>query len=145
MSTDTKASQSAAWQRVREAISERWPNVNRDELAECENDAGQLVQFVKQRVQASNDEIEAVVHEFMPQESITERVTQVASERLQDAAESAQFAYMRADEYLAKRPTESVLTGFLAGIALGATVTALLMSSRPQPSAWDRVKQRTWI
>lgn len=144
MSTDLRTDEAGCWQRTREVISERWPQINREELAECGDCVEEMTQFVKERVDASADEVEAVVREFAPQESIVDRVTHAASEGMRDAAESAQFAHMRADECIAKRPTESVLTSFVAGIVLGATVTALWMRSTPEPTAWDRVKTRSW-
>ena len=134
----------SAWSRVREAITKRWPQIGREELNECEDNAAQLVQFVKQHVEASEEEVRAVVSEFAPEGSVVERVMHVASDGLNDAVESAQFAYMRVDECIAKRPTESVLTSFVAGIFLGATVTALWMSSRPERTAWDRIKSNPW-
>ncbi|MGB7344963.1 MAG: hypothetical protein WBD20_12180 [Pirellulaceae bacterium] len=79
-----------------------------------------------------------------PQESVADRVIHATNDTLHQAGESAQFAYMRADECIAKRPTESVVASFVAGIILGATVTALLCSSQPQPKTWDRVKPRGW-
>ncbi len=144
MSTETKESTEFQWMRVREAITQRWPSINRDELADCPNETCKLTDFVKQNVDANDDEVESVINEFAPHESLTERVAHAASDTLHQAGESAQFAYMRADECIAKRPTESVLTSFVAGIALGATVTALWMRSKPQPTVWDRVKDRHW-
>ncbi len=78
------------------------------------------------------------------QAPLTQRVTSAASDTLHQASESAQYAYMRADECIAERPTESVLTSFVVGIFLGATVTALLMRTTPEPTTWDRVKSRRW-
>lgn len=140
----TKSSQ-ADWSMVRDAITERWPQINRDELSECRDDACELVSFVKDRVGANEAEVESVVKEFAPQNSIADRVTHAASEHLHQASESAQFAYMRADERIAERPTESVLAGFLAGIVVGVSVTALLMRSRQEPTTWDRVKSRSYF
>ncbi len=144
MSTQTQSDQRADWGRVRDAIIERFPQIHRAELALCPNEVHELTQFVKQRVDASDDEVAAVVHEFAPPASLPKRVAHAASETLNHASESAQFAYMRADECIARRPTESVLTSFVAGIILGATVTALVMHSKPQPSAWGRMKDRVW-
>ncbi|TWU10107.1 hypothetical protein [Allorhodopirellula heiligendammensis] len=135
----------AAWASVRDAITERWPHINRDELAECKNETCRLVDFVKERVSEGHDEIESVVSEFAPQESIVDKVAHSASDQVQRASEAAQFAYMRADECISERPTESVLTGFFAGVVVGVTVTALLMRSKPAPSAWDRVKSRSYF
>ncbi|TWT65113.1 hypothetical protein [Allorhodopirellula solitaria] len=139
----TEEKSSADWEYVREAIAERWPQINRDELAECKNDSGDLIEFVKQRVGASSDEVESVVSEFAPSETVVDRVSQAASDQLHRASESAQYAYMRADECIAERPTESVVASFVAGIVVGAAVTALVMSSRPEPSTWDRVRTRS--
>lgn len=143
----TKPSKSTEhdWSIVRDAITERWPQINRDELAECKDDACELVSFVKDRVGAKAADVESLVKEFAPQSSIADRVTHAASEHLHQASESAQFAYMRADERIAERPTESVLAGFVAGIVVGVTVTALLMRSRQEPSTWERVKSRSYF
>lgn len=78
------------------------------------------------------------------QESVVDRVTHAATDGLNQASESAQFACMRADEYIAERPTESVLTSFVAGIALGAVFTALWLRSAPEPTVWNRVRSRSW-
>ncbi len=144
MSTEMKAEEAAKWSRVREAVTERWPHIDRDELSECTNDIGQLVEFVQHRVEASSEEVDSVVREFAPEESVADRVKDVVQDGIHDAAESAQFAYMRADECIARRPTESVLTSFVVGIVLGVTVTALWMQSSPEPSVWDQVKHRKW-
>lgn len=149
MSNQLKTKNSKAgdsqWAFVREAITERWPQINRDELAECKDDACELIDFVKERVGESVDEVESVVNEFAPNNSLVDRVSSAASEHIQQASESAQFAYMRADECIAERPTQSVLTSFVTGIALGVAVTALFMRSRPEPSTWDRVKSRSYF
>ncbi|TWU51250.1 hypothetical protein [Rubripirellula reticaptiva] len=144
MTTKTRTDDKAAWNRVREAVTERWPNINRDELHDCPDDKCTITDFVKQQVDASDEEIESVVGEFTPHESIASRVAHTASDTLHQAGESAQFAYMRADECIAKRPTESVITSFVAGMVLGATVTALWFSTRPQTNAWDQIKKRSW-
>ncbi len=145
LKTDRNTSDDATWASVRDAITERWPQVNRDELAECKNDACDLVEFVKNRVGASSDEVESVVREFTPQGSIADRVTHAASDQVHRASEAAQYAYRRADECIAERPTESVLTSFVAGAVIGAAVTAMLMRSRREPSTWDRVTNRSYF
>jgi len=144
MSTETKDETQNQWVSVREAITERWPQIDRDELAECPDDCNQLINFVKHRVEASDEEVVSVIQDLAHQDSLVDQVTHAASDGLHQASEAAQFAYMRADECIAKRPTQSVLASFVAGIALGATVTALWLRSRQQPSTWDRVKARAW-
>ena len=146
MSTQTKIEETSEfkWMQTREAITQRWPHINRDELADCPNEEKQLTDFVKHRVEASDEEVESVISEFAPHESMVDRAGQVAGDQLHQASESARFAYMRADECIARRPTESVLTSFVAGIVIGATVTALLMQSKPEPTFWDRMKDQSW-
>ncbi|TWT91889.1 hypothetical protein [Neorhodopirellula pilleata] len=146
MSTESKIEETSEfkWMQVREAITQRWPHLNRDELVDCPNDEKQLVEFISQRVDASDDEINSVVNEFAPHETMVDRVSQVAGDQWSHASESAQLAYMRADECIASRPTESVLASFVAGILVGAAVTALYMQSTPEPSLWDRMKDRSW-
>ncbi len=144
MSTGTKDSNQVAWGRVRETIIRRWPHFSRDELAKCSNDTREFVDFVKCRVVASDDEVEAVVLEFAPQESIVERVAHAANDTLHQAGGFAQHAYVRADKFLSQRPTESVVTSFIAGIVLGAVVTGLWFSSHAEPSRCDRLKHRSW-
>ncbi len=148
LKSKSEASGDAKWASVRDAITERWPHINRDELAECKDDADELVEFVKERVGDSAEEVQSVVSEFAPHASMSDRVSQAthaASDQAHKAGEAAQFAYMRADECIAERPTESVLVSFVAGVAVGAVVTALLMRSAPQPSTWDRVKSHSYF
>lgn len=145
LKADSNTNEDAMWASVRDAITERWPQVNRDELAECKNNACELVGFVKERVGASSDEVESVVREFAPHGSLADRVTHAASDQVHRASEVAQSAYRRADECIAERPTESVLTSFVAGVVIGAAVTALLMRSKPEPSTWDRVKNQSYF
>jgi len=142
--TETNPEDQAAWNRVRVAITERFPNIDRDQLAECPDEMHALSQFVKQRVHASDEEIDGLIREYAPQESLVERVKHAASERFNQAGESAQFAHMRADDYIVRRPTESVLSGFIAGIIVGASVMALVMRPKPEPPAWYRLQDRTW-
>lgn len=146
--TETKAkaepSDDANWVRVREAITQRWPDINHDELADCPNDACGLTDFVRRRVEAGEEEVDAVVREFAPHESTTKQATQAAADTLHQASETAQSVYMRADDCIARRPTASVLTSFVAGIMLGATMTALWMRSKSKPTVCDRVKDGSW-
>ena len=139
-----KSDDNAQWARVREAVTSRWPHINRDELADCPNETCKLTEFVANRVDASEDEIQAVVAEFAPQEPLAERLSHVTSDALHQFGESAQLAYAKADDCIAERPTESVLASFVAGVILGATVTALLIRSKPQPTIWDRARDRSW-
>ncbi|MCM2369250.1 hypothetical protein [Aporhodopirellula aestuarii] len=142
--TNTQTTDSSMWMRTREVITERWPHLDREELAQCPNSTSELIEFVKHRVEASEEEVRSVVEEFAPRDSILDRVTHAAESGLRRAGGTAEVAYRRADEVLAKRPTESVLTGFLVGVVLGATVTALFMQSKPEPTVWDRMKDRSW-
>lgn len=144
MSTSTQTSQDAQWQRVRTAITERWPHINRDALADCENTSADLEKFVKAHVDTTVAEAKSVISEFAPHESAIDRGMHAASDGMHQASESARFAYMRADECIAERPTESVMASFVAGIFIGATVTALWMRSTPQPNVWDRVRSNRW-
>lgn len=142
---DPSLNDDVKWAGVRDAISERWPQLNRDELSECPNDACELVEFVKNRVGASADEIESLVQKFAPHGSLTDRVTHAASDQVHRAREAAQYAYRRADECIAERPTESVLTSFVAGVVVGGVVTALMMRCRAEPSNWDRIKSQSYF
>lgn len=146
MSSETKIEETSEfkWMQVREAITQRWPHINRDELADCPNDEAKLTDFVQHRVEASDEEVRSVVGEFAPHESMVDRAGHVAGEQWSQAGEAAQLAYMRADECIAARPTESVLASFVAGIVIGATVTALFMQSTPEPTLWDRAKEKPW-
>ncbi len=93
---------------------------------------------------ATESPVKSNANESSSNESVVNRVAHAASDGLHQASESAQFAYMRADECISKRPTESVITGFVAGVALGAIVTALCMRSTPPPSAWGRLRDHSW-
>lgn len=134
MATELGPNQSADWSRVREAITERWPQINRDELADCADNMAELKQFVKHRVDSSDDEVDEYLNEYAPPRSYTER-----------AGVAVRSAYRAADECIAERPTESVVTSFIAGVLVGVTVTALLMNrSRSHLTGWDRIKQQSW-
>lgn len=145
LKSDPSLHDDAKWASVRDAISERWPQVNRDELAECRNDARELVDYVKTRVGAGADEIESLVQKLAPHGAFTDRVTHAASDQVHRAREATQAAYRRADECIAERPTESVLTSFVAGVVVGGVVTALMMRCRAEPSTWDRLKSQSYF
>ncbi|KAA5542605.1 hypothetical protein FYK55_13800 [Roseiconus nitratireducens] len=140
MSTTTTTKSEAAWDQVHEAILHRWPQIQRGELLRCENNVSDLVDHVSQRVSAKRDEVEAVVREFAPADadSLSER----ARRQAEHAGESLRAAYQQTSEVIAERPGESVLTSFVAGIVVGAAVTALFMSSRrePEPTTWQRLR-----
>jgi ElaB/YqjD/DUF883 family membrane-anchored ribosome-binding protein len=103
-----------------------------------------MIEFVKGRVDTSRDEIESVVREFAPQESMANRLSHTAEDSVRKASESARFAVMRADECIAERPTQSVLASFVAGALVGVTVTALWCRQNREPSRWEHFKTRTW-
>ncbi|WDQ17275.1 hypothetical protein [Rhodopirellula sp. P2] len=144
MSTETSVAHEADWTRVRSAICSRWPQINHEELSKCPDEVARMVEYVQGRVDASQEEVESVVREFAPQESIVERISHSAEDQLQRASENAQFAVMRADECIAERPTQSVLASFVAGALVGVTVTALWMRQRREPTRWEHLKTRTW-
>lgn len=143
--TDEDNSEQNQWQRTRQAIQERWPDIDQQELKRCANDYCQMMDFVKQRVDASEDEIESIVTQFAPQSTWTQRISEAAKDTLHQASESAQFTYMRADDYLARRPTASVLTAFLTGAVLGSVIAMITMRPERKPSLWNRVRDRTWL
>ncbi|MFG0263695.1 MAG: hypothetical protein ACF8AM_00925 [Rhodopirellula sp. JB055] len=144
MSTETNVAHEADWDRVRSAIRNRWPQIDQDELSKCPNEVAWLVEFVQGRVDVSREEVESVVHEFAPQESMAERISHTAEDQLHKASESARFAVMRADECIAERPTQSVLASFVAGALVGVTVTALWFRQHREPTRWEHFKARTW-
>ena len=86
--------------------------MNTDAFAECPNDTHQLIQFVDAGVSDSHYEVESVVKEVAPTDTITSDVAQATSAVIGHASESAELAYMRVDACIAKRPTESVLKFF---------------------------------
>ncbi|MCC9642789.1 hypothetical protein LOC71_10930 [Rhodopirellula sp. JC740] len=144
MSTELKEVEGMQWVRVRDAIQKRWPEINKQELAQCPNNLDHLTDFVSKRVGDSQEEIESVVREFAPHESLIDRISHNATDQVGRASESARFAVMRADECIAERPTQSVLASFAAGLILGVTVTALWLHQKPEPSRWERLKSQSW-
>jgi ElaB/YqjD/DUF883 family membrane-anchored ribosome-binding protein len=145
MSTETSVAHEADWTRVRSAVCDRWPQISEEELSKCPNEAEWMIEFVKGRVDTSRDEIESVVREFAPQESMADRLSHTAEDSVRKASESARFAVMRADECIAERPTQSVLASFVAGALVGVTVTALWCRQNREPSRWEHFKTRTWV
>ncbi|MEO9593092.1 hypothetical protein [Rhodopirellula bahusiensis] len=144
MSTETSVANGADWTRVRSAIRNRWPQINEDELSKCPNDVAWLVEFVQGRVDTAQEEVESVIHEFAPQESLVDRISHNTEDQVRKASESARFAVMRADECIAERPTQSVLASFVAGALVGVTVTALWFRQHREPTRWEQLKTKTW-
>lgn len=144
MSMETNVAQDGEWTRVRSAVCNRWPQISKEDLSKCPNDAAWIIEFVKGRVDSSEDEIESVVREFSPEESLADRISHSAEDSVRKAGESARFAVMRADECIADRPTQSVLASFVAGALVGVTVTALWFRHHREPSRWEHFKTRTW-
>ncbi len=142
--TDKASAHRADWERVREAITRRWPHLSREQLDQCPDDSRAITEFVKPRVEASDEEIESVVGEFAPDGSVIDQVAQATEDRLNQAGESTRFALMHPSECIANRPTESVMTSFVAGVALGVTVATLWFNSHRKPSVWDRVRDNSW-
>jgi len=132
------------WTQVRNAITTRWPNLPREQMDRCADDVTSLVDFVKGRVEASEDEIQAVIGEFAPQEGFVHRITEAANDKLQRGGEDARSAVKRADEVITNHPREFALTSFVFGLIVGGSIAALLMKPKPEPSAWDRFSNRPW-
>ena len=144
MSTEIKDPHDAAWMRVREAVIHRWPHISPEELLQCENDADAMIQFVRHRTEAADEEVEEVVREFAPRESMMHRMADAASHQAEHASEAVRSAYQRADDCIAERPNQSVMTSFIAGLAIGAAATTLWFKSQRQPTTWQRLHHRPW-
>jgi len=136
------AGDAAAWERVRLAILQRWPHLDSTELQVCHNETNALIDFVNQRVSAGRDEVESVVYEFAPAEgSIGGTVSRGAHRARHRLRESA----LRGGEVVADHPAETALTTFVAGLLIGAAITAVWMRSEPKSTVWstaERLRRR---
>jgi len=146
MSTHTSSQYEPAWDRVHEAITQRWPQIRRGELLRCQNDVNDLVNYVSERVSTSREEVESVVQEFAPgyAESLFDSVGEQVRRQAEHAGDSLRNVYRETEQCISDRPAESVLTSFVAGIIVGATVTALFIRTHHQPTRLERLTNGYW-
>ncbi|NND98471.1 MAG: hypothetical protein HKN47_14215 [Pirellulaceae bacterium] len=136
---DDQTTDEGNWDHVRQAIADKWPHINQAELQSVESNPQALADFVSPRVDASRDEVESLIAQHHDQWTL-ENAKQIASEQYERTTEAIGQAYRRAEQTVRERPAEASAVAFISGIIVGALATSLLMTSRPQPTMWDNVR-----
>lgn len=145
MATETRRPSAADWSRVRAAIVYRWPQLDPTELERCDNDVGELIEFVRQRVDAGDGEIAAVVKELAPVErTIYQGVIRTSTRRDDDAGRLFQAGYRSVQSQIAERPGQSLLAIFVIGTLFGATVSALWFQPPTGSTVRGGLRNRPW-
>lgn len=130
-----------SWDSVREAICQRWPQINRDELKSCDESAKALAEFVSLRVQDDVDEVRTLIGRHAPESDTTfAYLAESASDQARRASKAVSQAYQRAESQVQQYPTESTAVAFITGVILGGVAATLYFTSRPQPSLWQNVQ-----
>lgn len=144
--TTTDSQQKSQWDKVHTSLQLRWPELKSDELKALPKDESSIKHYVRQRTQANNSEIDAVLKQHLDRDKQkTSSISQSAKDRAAAARETASNYYHQAESQFLEHPAQGALLTFLGGFALGAIVTSLLMQQpEPEPTTWERYRSRYW-
>jgi len=139
MSTQEKVQ--GNWNQMKGKVKQKWGQLTDDELAEVEGNIDQLIGLVQQKTGQAREQIERVLRDISDQAGVSfTAATETAREYAGQAAEQLRGAaeqmrdrtmegYEQAQDFVRRRPAESVAVAFGTGILLGIVV-GLIASSR---------------
>ncbi|GAA5509605.1 hypothetical protein [Novipirellula caenicola] len=129
------------WEPVFTAINIRWPQINQDELKQCDRSVDAVTEFVASKVDTQRDEIESVVSEFAPaHDSPLRSFVDQAQRAGEQVSNSVHSAVERVQYEIDELPVKTSLTNLAIGFGLGVLATTLYFNSRRQPTAWQQIR-----
>ncbi|GAA4460713.1 hypothetical protein [Novipirellula rosea] len=129
------------WDQVFTAINIRWPQINQDELKQCDRSVDDLTEFVASRVDTQRDEIESVVSEFAPaHESPLRSFVDQAHRAGEQVSNSVHSAVERMQYEMDELPVKTSLTNLAIGFGLGVLATTMYFNSRRQRTTWQQIR-----
>jgi len=124
-----------SWQQISETLRQHWAQLTNDELKSFDGDINDLVNLIQRKTGEARQIIERYLDELMAgaASKVKESADDVreyaieSREQLQEGAQQAaevlRECYRKAEAYARKRPTETMLfcfgAGILAGVMLG--------------------------
>ncbi|EMI19329.1 hypothetical protein RMSM_03716 [Rhodopirellula maiorica SM1] len=139
--SSTPQSTTDPWEPVFTAINIRWPQINQDELKQCDRSVDELTEFVAARVDTQRDEIDSVVSEFAPtDESPLRSFVDQAHRAGEQVSNSVHSAVERVQYEIDELPVKTSLTNLAIGFGLGVLATTLYFNSRRQPTTWQQIR-----
>jgi len=145
--SDQRQDQRTQWEKIHTSLQLRWPELKGDELRALPQDKDSVKQYVTQRTQASNEEVEKVMSQHSGRAGeTTASISNSAKQRAAEARDAAASYYEKTERQMSAHPAQSALISFISGFALGALITSLLMhgAPEPEPSGWERYRPRHW-
>tara|TARA_R110002167_G_scaffold62804_1_gene177275 strand:+ start:371 stop:853 length:483 start_codon:yes stop_codon:yes gene_type:complete len=129
------------WEQVFTAINIRWPQINQNELKQCDRSVDGLTEFIASRVETQRDEIESVVTEFAPtSDSPLRSFVDQAHRAGEQVSNSVHSAVERVQYEMDELPVKTSLTNLAIGFGLGVLATTLYFNSRRQQTAWQQIR-----
>lgn len=134
------------WSRVRTAIVQRWPHLDQRDIESVPCDVYEIENFLGEFTETPVDEIQAVVREHAPQQSVLQRASHLGEQVSDQLVPPVQSAVERVRYEADEHP--GAVTGliFVTGVALGVLATAAYFRTHQQasklqgylPSQWRR-------
>ncbi len=128
------------WNQFKGLVKERWGELTEDELQEVEGQFDQLVGLIQQKTGEAREYIEHVIEELSEQSGgALFEAAETARKYAHDAAESMRGAtehlrdraaegYDEAQQFVRRRPAETVAVAFGTGLLVGIVVSLLVRS-----------------
>ena len=129
-----------SWNQVKGKIRDRWGELTDDELQSARGNVEQLVGLIQRKTGETRSAIESYIDSATSGGAAavgatTEAVkdyfhtaAETVRESTQDAMESVRAGYEETEEFVRRRPMESLAVCFGAGLIAGVVVTMLMRS-----------------
>lgn len=100
------------WDEIRGKIRERWGQFKGDELDQFKGNVDELIGTIERKTGETREAVEAYLSDLADR----------SGEAWEQASESAQRAYERAEHMVRARPAESLATLFTCGVLAGVII-----------------------
>jgi len=128
------------WNEIAGKIREKWGQLTDDDLSRFKGDAQQLAGLIQRKTGVAREEIDKFLHDVSAEggaaigriaETAREYASQAADlarENVERVGETMRDGYASAEKIVKKRPAESVVAVFGAGLIAGVALAILLRS-----------------
>lgn len=122
------------WNQIVGRVRERWGQLTNDDLEQIQGDTEQLVGVIQQKTGESRRAIEEFLEEaveggkslFQRARNTAHEYADLAREQYDHVSQSMKAHYGQAEQFVRRRPVESVAAVFGVGLVAGILMTTLL-------------------
>lgn len=119
----TKEELSGTWNEIKGVVKEHWGSITDEEWQQCEGNLDQLVGLIQRKTGQTREQIEDKLRQLASNTgSLFEQAKHTAQDYAANAAGSAREQYGQAEEWVRRKPAESVIVSFGTGLLIGVIV-----------------------